>query len=146
MIEIVTRAAEGGNTLKAGYVKRILVTVSVPVILILLWIYEYNGGSGMTCPFYRLTGLYCPGCGSGRAVQALYHGHIAQAVRYNILLPLFGLPSLAVLAHEYLRIVFPALKLRPVYVSQTVVRAVIVIVIVFWVLRNVPALSVLAPG
>ena len=132
--------------MKSGFWMRALTAVSVPVILILLWIYEYNGGSGMTCPFYRLTGLYCPGCGSGRAVQALYHGHIAQAVRYNILLPLFGLPSLAVLAHEYLRIVFPALKLRPVYVSQTVVRAVIVIVIVFWVLRNVPALSVLAPG
>ena len=131
--------------MKAGYVKRILVTVSVPVILILLWIYEYNGGSGMTCPFYRLTGLYCPGCGSGRAVQALYHGHLIQAVRYNILLPILGLPSLVVLIHEYLRFVFPALKLKPVFVSQAVIKAVIVIVTAFWILRNVPALSILAP-
>ena len=126
---------------------RALVAVSVPLFLILLWIYEKNGGSGASCPFYSLTGLYCPGCGTGRAVQALYHGqHIVQAVRYNILLPVLGLPSLAIIVHEYLRIVFPALKLKPVYIPQPVVKAVIVIVIGFWVLRNVPALSFLAPG
>ena len=124
---------------------RVLVAVTVPAFLILLWIYERNGGSGASCPFYTLTGLYCPGCGSGRAVQALYHGHLIKAVRYNILLPVLGLPSLAVLTHEYLRVVFPALKLRPIYVSQAAVKAVIVIVIAFWVLRNVPALSFLAP-
>ena len=131
--------------MKSGFWSRALAAVSVPAVLALIWIYEYNGGSGLTCPFYRLTGLYCPGCGSGRAVQALYHGHLIQAVRYNILLPVLGLPSLAVLTHEYLRVVFPALKLRPVYVSQAAVKAVIVIVIAFWVLRNVPALSFLAP-
>ena len=131
--------------MKSGFWSRALAAVSMPAILALIWIYEYNGGSGLTCPFYRLTGLYCPGCGSGRAVQALYHGHLIQAVRYNILLPVLGLPSLAVLTHEYLRVVFPALKLRPVYVSQAAVKAVIVIVIAFWVLRNVPALSFLAP-
>ena len=131
--------------MKSGFWSRALAAVSMPAVLALIWIYEYNGGSGLTCPFYRLTGLYCPGCGSGRAVQALYHGHLIKAVRYNILLPVLGLPSLAVLTHEYLRVVFPALKLRPVYVSQAAVKAVIVIVIAFWVLRNVPALSFLAP-
>lgn len=132
--------------LRTDLIIRVLVAVTVPAFLILLWIYERNGGSGASCPFYTLTGLYCPGCGSGRAVQSLYHGHVVQAVRYNILLPVLGLPAFAVLAHEYLRIVFPALKLRPVYISQPVVKAVIVIVIGFWVLRNVPALSFLAPG
>lgn len=131
--------------MKSGLWSRALAAVSVPAVLALIWIYEFNGGSGLTCPFYRLTGLYCPGCGSGRAVQALYHGHLIQAVRYNILLPVLGLPSLAVLTHEYLRVVFPALKLRPVYVSQAALKTVIVIVIAFWVLRNVPAFSVLAP-
>ena len=131
--------------MKPGFWSRILAAISVPVILILILIYEHSGGSGMTCPFYRLTGLYCPGCGSGRAVQALYRGHIIQAIRYNILLPLLGLPSLAVLIHEYLRIVFPAMKLKPVFVSQSAVKAVIAVVVAFWVLRNVPSLSFLAP-
>ena len=78
-------------------------------------------------------------------MQSLYHGHLIQAVRYNILLPILGLPSLVVLIHEYLRFVFPALKLKPVFVSQAVIKAVIVIVTAFWILRNVPALSILAP-
>lgn len=36
----------------------------------------------------RLAGLrgaaYCPGCGSVRALSHLFHGQIAQAVRYNV--------------------------------------------------------------
>jgi len=132
--------------LKTDLRTRALVAVSVPAFLILLWAYERNGGSGASCPFYSLTGLYCPGCGSGRALKALYHGHVLQAVRYNILLPVLGLPALVVLVHEYLRIVFPALKLKPVYIPQPVIKAVLVIVIGFWALRNVPALSFLAPG
>lgn len=35
------------------------------------------------CPFYRWTGLLCPGCGGTRAVAALAHGHLAEAVRWN---------------------------------------------------------------
>ena len=131
--------------MKSGFWSRMLAAVSLPVFLVMLWIYERNGGSGLTCPFYRLTGLYCPGCGSGRAVQALYHGHLIQAVRYNILLPILGLPSFVVLIHEYLRFIFPALKLKPVFVSQAVIKGIIVIVTAFWILRNVPALSILAP-
>ena len=49
------------------------------------------------------------------------------------------------LIHEYLRIVFPAMKLKPVFVSQSAVKAVIAVVVAFWVLRNVPSLSFLAP-
>ena len=131
--------------MKSDFRTRILVAVSVPAILVLLCIYEYNGGSGLTCPFYRLTGLYCPGCGTGRAVQLLFHGHVVQALRNNILLLILGLPALVVLAHEYMRIVFPALELRPVFAGQKLVRAVIAIILAFWVLRNVPAFSFLAP-
>jgi len=37
------------------------------------------------CPFFALTGLYCPGCGSQRAVSALLHGDFINAVHYNIM-------------------------------------------------------------
>jgi len=35
------------------------------------------------CPFYALTGIHCPGCGSTRALAALLHGNVTQALRYN---------------------------------------------------------------
>ena len=34
-----------------------------------------------TCPFLAITGWYCPGCGSLRAVHDLLHGDLAGAVR-----------------------------------------------------------------
>jgi len=38
------------------------------------------------CPFYKTTGLLCPGCGSLRAIHQLIHGHLAAAWQLN---PLF---------------------------------------------------------
>lgn len=122
-----------------------MIGVSVPAMLVLLCIYEYQGGNGMECMFYRYTGLYCPGCGSGRAVNALFHGRFAEAVSYNILLPILGIPCLFVLAHEYLRIVFPKMKLRPVSISQRTAVILTAVIVVYWILRNVPTFNILAP-
>jgi hypothetical protein len=44
------------------------------------------------CPFYALTGHYCPGCGATRAIAELLHGHVAAALHFNaavtVLLPM----------------------------------------------------------
>jgi hypothetical protein len=44
------------------------------------------------CPFYALTGHYCPGCGATRAIAELLHGHVAAALHFNaavtLLLPI----------------------------------------------------------
>jgi len=37
------------------------------------------------CPVNWLTGLHCPGCGTQRALHALLHGNVAQAVGFNLL-------------------------------------------------------------
>lgn len=53
------------------------------------------------CPFNRLTGLPCPGCGSTRALFALLRGDFAAYFSYNP----FALLLLAML------VIFPHLKL-----------------------------------
>lgn len=40
------------------------------------------------CTFHEATGLLCPGCGSLRAVHALLHGRILEALQCNLLLVL----------------------------------------------------------
>ena len=35
------------------------------------------------CPFHALTGVPCPGCGSTRAVLALFRGDVAAAFGFN---------------------------------------------------------------
>lgn len=43
-------------------------------------------GIAISCPWFQLTGWYCPGCGGTRMLLALMHGEFYQAVRYNALL------------------------------------------------------------
>jgi hypothetical protein len=38
------------------------------------------------CVFHELSGLHCPGCGATRALHALAHGQIMQALWCNALL------------------------------------------------------------
>ena len=39
------------------------------------------------CPFFALTGLKCPGCGSARALHAALHCRFAEALGFNAALP-----------------------------------------------------------
>jgi hypothetical protein len=38
------------------------------------------------CPFYTITGAYCPGCGSQRAIHDIIHLNILEAISHNALL------------------------------------------------------------
>ena len=96
-----------------------------------------------TCPFLFITGRYCPGCGSMRAIHGLAHGDVMAALDQN---------PLTVLAVPYLVWAWVGWFLR----SRTgkakawlappwVIWALLVVVIAFWVLRNLPGFSWLAP-
>lgn len=41
----------------------------------------------LACPFKKITGIPCPGCGGVRSAVALFHGDIAGAFQYNFLAP-----------------------------------------------------------
>jgi len=40
------------------------------------------------CPIHHFLGFLCPGCGATRALAALLHGHIAEAMQLNGLVTL----------------------------------------------------------
>lgn len=90
------------------------------------------------CLFKKLTSLQCPGCGSARACYHLLHGDFLAALDYNLLLTGF-LPLL--IMEGFSRLFFinrnTAPKLR---VIQNYVRPVHVLIAVlfFWILRNLP--------
>jgi len=125
---------------------RILIGTGLPIVIAAVCLYLYNGGTGLRCLFFSLTGLYCPGCGSGRAVAALLHGQLRRAISYNILLFVLGPPAVCVFLHEYLRLLFPRSGLRPVYLSQPIQYVCVALVFAFWVLRNIPTFAFLAPA
>jgi len=79
------------------------------------------------CPFHAVTGLYCPGCGSLRALHHLLHGDLAAAVRLNPLMVL-SIPILCLLS------AFPRWTYRP-WVSWSALT----ILIAYGIVRNIPA-------
>ena len=99
------------------------------------------------CLFNSLTGYYCPGCGSQRAIHNLLHLDIAGVVGNNFLF----LPAALLLLYHYLR---PPLnnkfnwKLPNIFYFKNTPWIIFIVVVVFWGLRNLPwyPFSILAPN
>jgi len=96
-----------------------------------------------TCPFLALTGHWCPGCGSLRALHALAHGDLATAVSRNVLL----VAAVPLLAWLWLRWAGRAWRGVPrrALAQPVLVWLLLVLVLGFWVLRNLPFAVALAP-
>lgn len=113
----------------------------------LLWQFDPHlaGNPLPPCPSRWLTGLFCPGCGSTRALHALLHGDLPGALAMNPLLVL-SLPAVALLALEWLRML-PE-KLVPLAMRLGHARFWAIVLIGYGVLRNLPwaPFRWLAPG
>lgn len=97
-----------------------------------------------TCPFYAITGYYCPGCGSLRMIHALTHGHVAEAFGRNAL----AFVTLPLLAYLWVRWAVALRRGRPMRAGALRPWLIIIfslVAIVFWVARNLPAGHALAP-
>ncbi len=103
-------------------------------------------GTYPLCPFLGVTGYHCPGCGTLRAFHMLLHGDPVRALGYNALAVL-ALPSVL---YTYLRGALRTVGagvLPRVFVPSRWIWALLVGVLTYWALRNVPLwpLSWLAP-
>jgi hypothetical protein len=78
------------------------------------------------CPCHALTGLYCPGCGSLRAMHHLLHGEFRAALGLNPLL-VVSIPVLCLLA------AYPRWAYRP-WVSWSAFA----VLLTYGVVRNIP--------
>ncbi len=126
--------------------KRLAVGVGLPAALLtvglLLFIFQPDIG----CPVYQLTGLYCPGCGTARALTALAYGKLGEAAGYNPLLIVL-LPFGAYLAlGEYISYVFGKKIPMPNFKVSHIIIFVCLIAL-YTLLRNLPfyPFTLLAP-
>lgn len=90
------------------------------------------------CPFLRLTGYRCPGCGSQRAIHDLLNLDISSAWHANQLL-VVSIPYLAV-GYSFLLFGRPTQKmifLRKLLYGPMAIKLVFVLVMAFWILRNI---------
>ncbi len=124
--------------------RRFLVGAVPPILLTAGFLWLHHGGR-LLCPFYEITGFYCPGCGTGRAVLSLMNGDFTAAVLYNPLLFLLGIPSMVLLGWEYLRYLFPKAELKRISLPRHTGAVCLSIIVLYWILRNLSLFSFLAP-
>ncbi len=89
------------------------------------------------CLFHRLTGLYCPGCGSMRAFYHLARGEPLAALGSNPLL-LVALPLLVLAVLEQRTTGAGRAGLRRIVYSPVIGWGFAAVTVVFAVLRNLP--------
>jgi len=88
------------------------------------------------CPFYALTGLYCPGCGLLRAAHQLLRGNMAAAFDLNPL-ALVGLPFALYLGCSQLSLAVRGRALPEPRLGGRVAWGILAVLVAYWVLRNV---------
>ena len=98
------------------------------------------------CPFLALTGFYCPGCGTLRALHQLTLGHPVAALDLNPLMVLL-LPFVAYFLASHAMLAVTGRPLRKFFVRPALIWALLGVVLVYCLLRNIPAypLTLLAP-
>ena len=97
------------------------------------------------CVMFSLTGLYCPGCGSARAIHAVAHGLFAEAAGRNLLLACMAPFLLFWSAVSFQRAL--TRNLPPPALPTKTARIALIVVLLFTVARNLPwwPFSLLAP-
>lgn len=103
----------------------------------------HQAGSWGVCPS-ALLGLWCPGCGGLRAVNDLTHGRLVDAASSNLLL-VVAAPFAVLALLLWTRDRWHGRERQPPRSALPASYAVLGVVAVFTLLRNLPAGSWLAP-
>lgn len=129
--------------------KRIAIVSAAALIAAAALLYLYftaeGEGAGIPCMFHRLTGFYCSGCGSSRALRSALHLDFYQALRYNAVFTL-ALPFFAVyfgsLSISYIRFGKDRISGK---ISMKIIYIFVAVAVIYGILRNIPAFDFLAP-
>lgn len=151
-VRAVTMPADDGMLTLRGYriaprVAYIALAVLGSLGVVMLYTFDpRNPGTYPICPFLGITGYHCPGCGTLRALHQLLHGNVIGALGYNPLTVL----SLPFIAYSYAAGATRAFRvpvLPRIFIPPAWIWVLLIGVIAFWVLRNMPVapLTILAP-
>jgi hypothetical protein len=87
------------------------------------------------CLFQSVTGLLCPGCGGMRGTHQLLHLHFLDAFNFNPLVYV-STPLILYSIIYYSALLIFKKQLPRIPVNVKVITIVSVLVVLFWILRN----------
>ena len=135
----------------------VLKHVKIPTIILfsfiglfVLWVFiKFNPADNSwfpKCPFYVTTSLYCPGCGSQRAIHAILHGNFSKALGHNILILV---PPFILVYDGIIKMInhYFDKSLKNWLHSSRITFSILIMVLLFWILRNIDyyPFTILAP-
>lgn len=114
-------------------------------IAVYAFFWREAGTPTIQCAFRMLWGLYCPSCGLTRAIHHILHGELLSALRMNAPM-VFLLPFAAyIVLEEGIRLIAGRTVLPQLPLSPWIAGIVGGGLVLFGILRNIPALAFLAP-
>jgi len=116
-----------------------MAVVTVAAAVVVATVDPNQPGHYPTCPSFLVTGLFCPGCGTLRAANALLNGNLVGALRMNVLAVL-AIPVVFASWVAWLRRAAtgrPRSWLAPWWVPA----GTLALLVVFTVARNTPAFA-----
>ena len=118
------------------------------VAVILLRVFDpATSGVFPPCPLHYLTGWYCPGCGSLRAIHQLLQGNLRVAWAMNPLTVMLA-PFLIYGLLSYALFEVRGQALPQPFLRAAWIRALCAVILLFGIARNLPIhpFQLLAPG
>ena len=114
----------------------ILIAIIIAAIILLYKINPSTSSFFPSCPVYTITGLYCPGCGSLRALHQLFHGNISNAFGFNPLM-VIALPFIAYSFLSYILDGITGKTLPKIFIPAFYIWLILGIILLFGILRNI---------
>lgn len=88
----------------------------------------------ISCPFYKITGYQCSGCGSQRAFHEILHLNFKEAFHQNALV-LLGIPYFSLIFFtSFFQEKFA--KLRQLLIGKKTILILFIFIILFGIFRN----------
>ena len=94
------------------------------------------------CPIYKYLHLTCAGCGTTRMIEEMFHFNFVLAFKYN---PLMFILAIVFGIYMIYSGIFYILKGKIIKPSSKVLIGIGILLIVYMVIRNIPALYYLRP-
>jgi hypothetical protein len=119
-------------------------TAATGVAGLLAVVDPHEAGHYPSCPFLAVSGYYCPGCGSLRAIHDLALGDVGGALARNPL-TVVVVVGLAIAWVVWVRRLWRG-RPRTWAAPPVVLYGLLTLVLAFWALRNVPGWTWLSPA
>ena len=122
--------------------KKIILGSILVIILAIFILFDIFQIIDIPCVFNELFNIYCPGCGTTRMIRSLLELDFYQAFRYNPLLFVLLFPFVGVILAE---VIYFIKNKKMFNISTKIYVILLIIIFIYWGLRNIPYFSCLAP-